>query len=70
LDHPTDNVILKIKGKNGKLIEKAAYILEEHEVLFKSGTTFVVESVQKIEYPIFSRAIKGEEVFEIIIKEK
>ncbi|WP_397364019.1 ADP-ribosyltransferase [Olleya sp. R77988] len=60
------NVIFKVKGKNGKLIEKAAYMWEEHEVLFKSGTGFFIESVGKIDHPLdFSK-----KVFEIILKEK
>jgi len=60
------NVIFKVRGKNGKLIEKAAYDITEHEVLFKSGTKFTVESVSEIEHPLdFTK-----EMIEIILKEK
>lgn len=63
---PHHNVIFKVYGKNGKLIEKAAYKIEEHEVLFKSNTTFVVESVKPIQHPLNPQ----KEIFEIILKEK
>jgi hypothetical protein len=62
---PEHNVIFKVKGENGKLIEKAAYMIEVHEVLFKSGTKFVVDSVNKIDHPLnFTKR-----VFEITLKE-
>lgn len=64
------NVIFKVYGKNGKLIEKAAYKIEEYEVLFKSHKTFVVKSVEKVDHPLISRALKGDEVIEIILIEK
>ena len=57
-------------GKNGKLIEKSSDIIGESEVLFKSRTTFMVESIQKIDHPLPERAMNGEEVIEIILKEK
>ena len=52
-------------GKNGKLIEKAS-MLPENEVLFKSGTTFTVESMKEIPNP----ADRTKKVLEIILKEK
>ena len=63
---PHHNVIFKVYGKNGKLIEKAAYKIEEHEVLFKSNTIFVVEGMRKIDHPID----KSKLITEIILKEK
>ncbi|RXM40857.1 hypothetical protein BOQ62_03830 [Chryseobacterium sp. CH21] len=46
------NVIFKIVGKNGKLIEDASFLPAECEVLFKSETTFKVESVYMDKHPI------------------
>lgn len=64
---PHHNVIFKVYGKNGKLIEKAAYKIEEHEVLFKSGTTYLVESVNKgARHPLD----KSKKITEIILIEK
>jgi hypothetical protein len=67
-NNPSDNVVFKVFGKNGKLIEGVSMV-PESEVLFKSGTEFIVESVKKIEHPLFTRAKNGDEVFEIILKE-
>lgn len=64
--NPADNVINKVMGKNGKLIEDASLLPNECEVLFKSNTAFVVESVKPITHPID----RSKEVFEIILKEK
>lgn len=64
------NVIFKVYGKNGKLIDAASDIPEEAEVLFKSGTEFDVLSVIKIDHPIPSEARIGKEMYEIILKEK
>jgi ADP-ribosyltransferase exoenzyme len=64
-NNPADNVIFKVFGKNGKLIEQAAYKIDEFEVLFKSETTFVVESVEKYFDKKWMR-----EITEIILKEK
>lgn len=64
-DNPEHNVIFKVSGKNGKLIEDAAFLKEEGEILFKSGTTFDVKNVNKIfDYKV------GREFTEIILKEK
>ena len=60
------NVIFKVRGKNGKLIEKAAYDITEHEVLFKSGTKFVVESVKTVDHPLNRSKL----ITKIILKEK
>ena len=65
--NPADNLIIKVIGKNGKLIEGASLLPHEAEVLFKSNTAFVVESVIKIKHPIPERT---EKIFEITLKEK
>lgn len=65
-DFPSSNVLMKIKGKNGKLIEQASDILEENEILFKSGTPYDVLSVKKIDHPIDI----NKKIIEIILKEK
>ncbi len=65
---PEHNVIFKVFGKNGKLIENAAYDITEHEVLFKSGTKFVVEKISKMRHPLPQK--NGEKIIEIILKEK
>lgn len=54
----------------GKLIEDASAIPGEAEVLFKSNTEFVVESLKKIDHPLIYKAKNGERVFEITLKEK
>lgn len=69
-DNPVHNVVFKVYGKNGKLIEKSSFLPAESEILFKSGTNFVVESIERVEHPIINRAIIGDEVIEIILKEK
>lgn len=62
----TDNVLFKVHGKNGKLIEAVSNIPNEAEVLFKSKTVFRVESVRKIDHPLD----KSKLITEIILKEK
>ena len=59
-------MFLKVYGKNGKLIGKASDIISESEVLFKSNTAFVVESVRKIDHPVD----KSKLITEIVLKEK
>jgi hypothetical protein len=66
ISNPSHNVIFKVIGKNGKLIEEASMLPFEHEVLFKSETRFVVESVKPVTHPID----RSKEVIEIILKEK
>jgi len=61
-----DNVIFRIYGKNGKLIEQASLLPNEMEVLFKSGTEFVVENVGRVKHPVK----RGETIFEIILRER
>ena len=66
-NNPEDNVLFKVYGKNGKLIEKSSDIISEAEVLFKSNTTFFVESVDKgARHPLD----KTKKITEIILKEK
>jgi hypothetical protein len=66
-DNPSHNVIFKVYGKNGKLIEAASMLPLENEVLFKSGTGFVVESINKgFRNPID----RNKKIIEIILKEK
>ncbi len=63
--NPADNVIIKVMGKNGKLIEDASLLPHEAEVLFKSNTTFVVKSVNAgYNFKL------GRKITEIILKEK
>ena len=62
------NVIFKVRGKNDKLIEEAAYDITEHEVLFKSGTKFTVEKITKVRHPLPQK--NGEKIIEIILIEK
>ena len=66
IDNPSHNVIFKVYGKNGRLIEKASMLPYEYEVLFKSNTTFVVEGMKPIPNPID----RTKKVLEIILKEK
>lgn len=70
IDNPLHNVIFKVYGKNGKLIEKASMLPWENEVLFRSGTTFIVDGITKIKHPIQSRARNGEKIYQIVLKEK
>ena len=64
--NPADNVLFKVYGKNGKLIDVSSNIIPEAEVLFRSGTKFIVESVKPVQHPL--NPLK--EIFEIILKEK
>ena len=63
---PTDNVLFKVQGKNGKLIEASSNIPDEAEILFKSKTAFTVESVKPGRNPINEL----EEITIIILREK
>ncbi|TXF79496.1 ADP-ribosyltransferase [Chryseobacterium sp.] len=65
-NNPEDNVLCKVYGKNGKLIEKASAIIIESEILLKSNTTFIVEGIKPIPNPVD----KTKKVLEIILKEK
>ena len=65
-NNPSDNVLFKVYGKSGKLIQESSVLPNEAEVLFKSKTAFVVESIRKIDHPID----KSKLVTEIILKEK
>jgi len=62
---PTDNVLFKVHGKNGKLIEAVSNIPNEAEVLFKSKTVFKVE---KINYYYDKKLMR--EIYEITLIEK
>ncbi|WP_353777152.1 ADP-ribosyltransferase [Winogradskyella sp. 3972H.M.0a.05] len=64
--YPNHNVIFKIQGKNGKLIDAISDIEGEAEVLFKSNTKFDILNVEKIKNPLDNT----KEVYEIILKEK
>jgi len=62
---PEQNVLFKVYGKNGKLIQAASDIPSECEVLFKSSTPFIVESVKPIPNP--TNTMKT--ILEITLKE-
>jgi hypothetical protein len=40
------SVLIRIKGKNGKLIEELSTLSSEKELLFKSGTQYKVYSAE------------------------
>lgn len=63
---PNHNVIFKIQGKNGKLVEDISDIQIEAEVLFKSNTKFEIISVNEIRNPLDNT----KDIYEIILKEK
>jgi len=63
---PSHNVIFKIQGKNGKLVETISDIENEAEVLFKSKTKFEIIEINPIPHP-FNQEL---EIYEIILKEK
>jgi hypothetical protein len=48
-------VLIRIKGKNGKLIEELSTLPGEKELLFKSGTQFKVNKVYSIEHPLIGQ---------------
>lgn len=64
--NPKDNTLIKVYGKNGKLIQKSSASEHEAEVLFKSVTKFVVESIKKTDHPLDRRKL----ITEITLKEK
>lgn len=61
----TDNVIFKIEGKNGKLVESISDVENEAEILYKSQTKFEIINVDKIDNPLDNT----QKVYEIILKE-
>ena len=64
-NNPSDNVLFKVYGKNGKLIEMSSDLPGEAEILFKSRTEFLVESIEKYYDKKLMR-----EITEITLKEK
>ncbi|HEX8574725.1 MAG TPA: ADP-ribosyltransferase [Flavobacterium sp.] len=66
ISNPSHNVIFKVIGKNGKLIEEASMLPFENEVLFRSETKFIVQNIKKIDHPINRSKL----ITEIILKEK
>ena len=63
---PSHNVIFKIQGKNGKLVEAISDIKEEAEVLFKSRTEYEILNVSEAVHPFDT----SQQILEIILKEK
>lgn len=52
-------VLIRIEGKSGKLIEDLSTLKQEHEILFKSRTEFLVKSIGLSDNPAeFGDAIK------------
>ena len=45
------NTVIKVQGKNGRLIEDLSKLKTEQEVLFKSGTKFKVKLIQMEKHP-------------------
>ncbi|MGH1383812.1 ADP-ribosyltransferase [Kordia sp.] len=62
---PNHNVIFKVQGKNGKLVEVISDIVDEAEVLFKSKTEFEILSINPAPHP-FDPTL---EIYEIILIE-
>jgi hypothetical protein len=60
------NVLFKVYGRNGKLIEEVSQKPLEHEILFRSGTSFDVIKVDIEKHPF----IENELIYEIILKER
>lgn len=65
-ENPTHNVIMKVQGKNGKLVDDVSEVFEESEVVFRSGSEYDVARIKKIPNPLDT----SEEIIEIILKEK
>lgn len=63
---PSHNVIFKIQGKNGKLVETISDIENEAEVLFKSKTNFEIVRIFDDTHPFDNLR----EITYIILKEK
>ena len=64
-DNPFNSVIFRVE-KNAKLIEDAAMLLFENELLFKSGTSFEVLKIHTDVHPLDYL----KKVTYIILKEK
>lgn len=48
-------VLIRIKGKNGKLIEDLSTLQAEKEILFKTGTQYKVNDVYSIQHPLIGQ---------------
>ena len=65
-ENPTHNVIMKVQGKNGKLVDDVSEVFEESEVVFRSGSEYDIIRVKPSPNPINEK----ENIIEIILKEK
>lgn len=63
---PSHNVIFKIQGKNGKLVETISDIEDEAEILFKSNTKFEIINIFDDVHPLDNL----QKITYIILKEK
>lgn len=65
--NPSDNVVLKIYSKTGKIIEASSSLTKEAEVLLNTNKLF---EVQKIDKGVRHPTIRNTKITEIILKEK